>query len=201
MRDTPVSHYLLGALFVLFLAQMAVPGLTEALYFDPAHLQPWMFITSVFLHGGIMHLLFNAYALFAFGPTLEERLGRERFLLFYLAAGVVGNLLFWGTILLGIIPPVPALGASGAIYGILGALSVLAPHLVLLFWGIIPVPIRTLTALWIITEALGSFDATSGIGSAAHLGGLLFGIAAAWALSKMERPELPSYVVHRGRLR
>lgn len=170
-----------------------MPGLTEALYFDMAHPNPWMWLTSLFLHGGLLHLFFNGYALLAFGPVLEQRLGSVRFLFFYLAAGLTGNLLFGLTIWLGIIPPIPALGASGAIYGILGALSILMPQITLLLFGLIPLPIRSATVLWIVTEALGSFNPNSGIGSAAHLGGLLAGLAYGWHFKKEERDRYPRY--------
>ncbi len=172
-----VSLMLLGLIAFVFLLQIMVPGFTEALYFNPQQPNAWMFVTSVFLHGGFAHILFNGYALFMFGPLLEQKLGQEKFLMFFLAAGIVGNLLYYATILAGIIPPTPALGASGAIYGILGALAILMPDLVLLFFGVIPLRIGVMAIAWIILEFVGSFNPYSGIGSAAHLGGLLFGLA------------------------
>lgn len=182
LDNVNVSMTLLGIIAVFFFLQIILPKFTETMMFDPKNLQAYMFVTSIFLHGGIMHIFFNGYALFAFGPVLENRIGKWNFLALFFVAGIIGNILYYATIVLGIIPPIPALGASGAIYGILGALSVLMPGITLLFWGIIPMPIRVLTAVWIITEFLGAFNPYSGVGSAAHLGGLLLGIVFAMAL-------------------
>lgn len=189
--DMKISFALLGIIIVVFLLQMAVPGFTEAFYFNPGQPNAWMFITSIFLHGGLVHILFNGYALFMFGPFLENRMGQQKFLMFFIAAGIVGNILYYATILLGIIPPIPALGASGAIYGVLGALAIIEPNMRLLFWGIIPMSIGTLTVVWIITETIGSFNPYSGVGSAAHLGGLLFGLAYAKFLFRPPRMAYP----------
>ena len=160
---------------ICFIAQLAIPGFQDIFIFNPHALLPWMFITSIFLHGGITHLLFNSLALIMFGPYLERILGSKLFAVFFLLAGVAGSALFFLTIYFGIIPSVSALGASGAIFGILGALSVLMPSLVVYMY-FFPVPIRVATVLWFIIETVGAFNPNSGIASAAHVGGLLFGI-------------------------
>lgn len=171
-----VSLALLGLIGFVFLLQLAIPGFTEFFYFNPAAPNPWMFVTSIFLHAGFSHIFFNGFALLIFGPYLESRIGAKRFLLVFFLSGIIGNVLYYATILLGIIPMIPALGASGAIYGVLGMLAVIAPELVI-FVFYFPMPIRIAAGFWIVLEFLGSFNAASGIGSAAHLGGLLFGIA------------------------
>ena len=143
---------------------------------NPSALTPWSFITSIFLHGSIAHIFFNGFALFMFGPYLERQIGTRDFILFFLAAGIIGNACYVLAILAGIIPSAPALGASGAIYGILGALSILLPSLVVYIY-FVPMPIRYATILWLALETIGTFNPNSGIASVAHLGGLLFGIA------------------------
>ena len=155
--------------------------------FDPlvALTQPWRFVTSMFLHGSVMHIFFNAYALFIFGSILERKVSSKDYLIIFFGAGLIGGFLYYLTYVLGIIPPIPALGASGAIYGILGAVAVLIPDLVIFFW-FFPMKIRYAAILWVVLEFMGTFDITSGVASAAHLGGLLFGIAYAWFLSRRE---------------
>lgn len=177
---------LLGIIIFTFILQLAVPGFTEAFYLDPDNLMPWMFVTSCFLHGGIMHIFFNSIALLMFGNYLEREIGKRDFLLLFLLAGIAGNATYYATILMGIIPPIPSLGASGAVFGILGALAVLRPDVrVLLFF--IPVSIRQAAVLWFVLELVGSFNPSSGIASAAHLGGLIFGLVAGWYYKKRGR--------------
>ena len=104
---------LLGSIFFVFIFQVAVPGFTELLYFSEPLAQPWVFITSCFLHGDIMHLFFNSFALLMFGPYLEREIGARNFVILFFLAGIAGNITYFLTIVMGIIPPVPALGASG----------------------------------------------------------------------------------------
>jgi membrane associated rhomboid family serine protease len=130
---TMYSIYILGAIVAVYLLQLAAPPLTDALIFNPATFpsQPWTAITSMFLHAGIAHLFLNGLALFMFGPLLESIVGGRRFLLLYFAAGIAGSLLYYLLVALGISPPIPALGASGAIFGVLGMLAVLRPNMVI----------------------------------------------------------------------
>ena len=169
------SFALLLCIFISFALQIFVSGYTQLFYFNPSDLHLWQFVTSMFLHGDVMHILFNVYALFAFGPLLENRIGTKNFLILYFICGIVGNLLYYLTILFGIIPPIPALGASGAIFGIFGGLVITDPRLTLLIFGIIPMNIRHVAVLWFVLEFLGTFNSASGIASAAHLGGLVAG--------------------------
>ncbi len=183
-----VSYVLLALFVLVFILQLAVAGFTEFLIFDPGNLALWTFISAVFLHGGVTHLFFNSFALIIFGPYLERVIGRRQFITLFFLAGIAGSALYLLTIYLGIVPPRPALGASGAIYGILGALTILTPGLVVYLY-FVPMPIRYAAVLWIIFETIGSFNPYSGIGSAAHLGGLLFGIAfGLWYKNQMRPP-------------
>ena len=175
MISIRITFTLLIAIFVSFALQIFIGGYTQAFYLDPNNLQIWQFVTSMFLHGGVMHILFNSYALFAFGPLLERRLGSTNFLILYFLCGILGNVLYYLTILFGIAMPIPALGASGAIFGIFGGLVITDPKLTLLIFGIIPMNIRYVAILWFALEFIGAFDSSSGVASAAHLGGLVAG--------------------------
>lgn len=184
-----ISAWLLALLGIAFVLQLAIPGLTQAFWFDPhlAFSEPWRFITSMFLHADISHIFFNGFALLMFGPLLEGRVSGRSFLAVYLGAGLLGGALYYATFLLGM-ASAPALGASGAIYGILGACAVLFPDVKILFMGFVPMSMRWAAASWLVMEFLGTFDTSSGIASAAHLGGLVFGLAFAWLLVRPEPP-------------
>lgn len=174
-----MTFALLAIIFACFILQGISPAFENAFIFNPQDLHAWQFVSAIFLHGGLMHLLLNAYALFAFGLVLENRLGEKMYLALFLATGIFGNILYYLTIVFGIIPPIPALGASGAIFGIFGALVVTDPHLRLLLFGVIPLKISHAAILWFVLESIGSFNVASGIASAAHLGGLVAGYAIA----------------------
>ncbi|MBI5133264.1 MAG: rhomboid family intramembrane serine protease, partial [Thaumarchaeota archaeon] len=130
------SLYLLALIVISFLGQYLIPGYTNALIFSPglALSEPWRFLTSIFLHGGVMHLFFNGYALFMFGNILESKVTKKDFLTIFFVGGLVGSFLYYLTIVLGIIPPIPALGASGAIYAVMGAVAALLPDLRIYMW-------------------------------------------------------------------
>jgi membrane associated rhomboid family serine protease len=171
----------------IFILQLAYPPLTSLFIFDPTRAlsEPWLFITSIFLHGGLLHLFFNGYALVVFGSVLERRLDTNAYLILFFLSGIAGSILYLLTVLLGIAPPIPALGASGAIYGILGAVSVFAPNMIVYVWYL-PMRMREAAIFWIILEFIGTFNTASGIASAAHLGGLLFGLAYANYIKRKE---------------
>jgi membrane associated rhomboid family serine protease len=175
LSDISAVNALLAAIIISFILQLIIPNFTKTFYFDPKSLNWWMPITSIFLHSGIMHLFFNAYALAIFGPILERRIGRASFLSLFLVGGIAGAALYELTIIFGIASPMPALGASGAIYAILGAVAVLFPNLMVMLFGIIPLSMRQAALLWVVLELVGTFNPSSGIASAAHLGGILIG--------------------------
>lgn len=179
-----VSGYLLAALGIVFVLQLAIAGFTEAFIFDPslAFVEPWRFVTSMFLHANLTHIFFNGYALLMFGSMVERRMNSRDFLLLYFGAGLLGGFLYYATYIIGMIPPIPALGASGAIYGLLGAAAVFFPDVRILLLGFMPMSMRRAAAAWFVMEFVGTFDISSGIASAAHLGGLIFGLAFAWYL-------------------
>jgi membrane associated rhomboid family serine protease len=128
----PVVTWSIIALCVLvFIVQYLTGGpnagaTTRALvYFPPiTELEPWRMLTALFLHGSFLHILFNMYSLLIFGPILERSLGRWRFLTLYLLSGLGGSV----AVLL-IAPTSAVLGASGAIFGLLGAFFVIQRRL------------------------------------------------------------------------
>ena len=181
-RSNP-SLYLLAIIGICFILQSVIPSFTNSFIFDPlkAFSEPWRFVSSMFLHGSFIHLFFNAYALFMFGTILENKVSVKKYLIIFFGAGIVGGFLYYLTYIFGIIPAVPALGASGAIYGVLGAVAMILPELPIFVW-FIPMRMKHAAILWVALEFLGTFDISSGIASAAHLGGLVFGLLYAWYL-------------------
>ncbi|MBS3132720.1 rhomboid family intramembrane serine protease [Candidatus Woesearchaeota archaeon] len=129
--------------------------------------EPWRLLTSVFSHGSPAHLLNNLFALVLFGLILEGRIGPKRLLWLFLATGIIVN----------IFSPYPrSLGASGAIYGILGALVALRPMMVIwLQW--MPMPMVVAGAVWLLQDVFGVFY-PSGVANLAHISGLFIGVAA-----------------------
>ena len=132
---------------------------------------PWQFVTAIFLHANFPHLFFNMFALFLFGPYLENLIGSKRFLLVYFISGIFGNLAFF---LLDPYSKIPAVGASGAIYGILGTLAILQPYQIIYLYYV-PVPMILAAILWFIISVIGILGPPTSIGHQAHLAGLLFG--------------------------
>jgi membrane associated rhomboid family serine protease len=174
----------IGGLFILQLLTGGLTGIVTALLiFVPslALSEPWRFVSSMFLHADMMHIFFNAYALFLFGSILERKVSRKDYLIIFFGAGLIGGFAYYATYLLNIIPDIPALGASGAVFGILGAVAILLPNMRIFVW-FIPMSMRQAAILWFVLEFLGTFNVGSGIASAAHLGGLVFGLAFAWYL-------------------
>jgi membrane associated rhomboid family serine protease len=132
--------------------------------------QWYRLLTGAFLHFGIFHIGFNMYALYIFGPPLEAALGRLRYLGLYLLAGLSGSLF---SVLLGPIDETAA-GASGAIFGLFGALYIVAKHRKLATEGIA----ITIVANLIFTFAIPNIDWRG------HVGGLVTGVAYAFVMSR-----------------
>ena len=122
-----VTLTLIGVCAAVFLLQMASPSVTQDLAFAPvvAGVEPWRFLTAAFLHGTWIHIAFNMYVLFTIGTYLEQVLGRSRFAAVYLVSALGGSV---GSLLLaspGALSWVQAsVGASGAVFGLFGALLV-----------------------------------------------------------------------------
>ncbi|MBV9772322.1 MAG: rhomboid family intramembrane serine protease [Gemmatimonadetes bacterium] len=145
-------------------------GLVQwALAFVPAATlyRPWTILTYMFVHGSFFHLLFNMLGLFFFGPQLEERWGSREFIKFYLIAGLGGALLSC------LMPRVPIIGASAAVYGVMLAYAMYWPDNQVYIYGIFPVKVKWLVAAIVVISIFSALSPSGGGGVAhlAHLGG------------------------------
>ncbi len=146
----------------------------------------WEFFTFQFLHGSVLHVVFNMFGLYIFGPWAERWWGARRFLAFYLLCGVAGAIFYTLLALIGILQPppgmpsldgMPLVGASAGIYGILVGVAVIAPDLrVLLYFPPIEMSMRQL-AMAVLAIAVGTviLDLGNAGGEAGHLGGAILG--------------------------
>ena len=141
-------------------------------------------VTSMFLHGGFMHLAGNMLYLWIFGNNVEDAMGHMRFVIFYLLCGLAAVA---GQVLQNPASEIPMIGASGAISGVLGAYLLLYPHarvLVLIPFGfftrMIYLPAGWVLGLWFVLQIFSSLAAGSaggGVAWYAHIGGFLTGVA------------------------
>lgn len=135
--------------------------------------------TSLFVHAGLLHLLFNLIALLAFGALLEETVGSFRYLLMYFLSGIGANLIHAA-----FVPGVPVVGASGAIFGVLGALVLLRPLVWTMVLFILPLPLLFASALYVaLVPLLAAWDPH--VAHAAHLAGMAVGMMGAVFLSPL----------------
>lgn len=150
-----------------FIIQTISPGFTDALVLNQqSFAEPYRFVTAIFLHGSFTHLIFNLFALILFGLILESLI-KEKILWVFLFSGVLGNIVsvfFYPS----------SLGASGAIFGIIGCLTILKPNTGVFVFGIIA-PLWVASILWIGADLLGLFM-PSDVGHIAHLSGVALGI-------------------------
>jgi membrane associated rhomboid family serine protease len=188
--DRPtVTLWIIGLCVASFVVQLAVPGWTQRWWFSPIQgaSQPWRFVTAAFLHSTsfLPHIVFNMIALWSVGPYLEATLGRARYLTLYLVAAVGGSV--------GMVVLAPALGttawftaavgASGAVFGLFGAVLVVLRRLGRSAGGIIGVIVVN-----------GALSFIGGIAWQAHLGGLVTGalLGAAYAYAPRGRQHVVS---------
>jgi membrane associated rhomboid family serine protease len=163
-------------------------------YFSPAwaaqyglsSLDVTPFLTNTFMHGGFLHIILNLWTLYIFGPALEDRLGSARFLALYLAAGVIASV---SHAIFNASSAVPALGASGAIAGVIGAYAVRFPYAwvrvlvpIFIFPFFFSIPALMFAGIWFLTQVMQgttelfwSSAAGGGIAWWAHIGGFVAG--------------------------
>lgn len=146
-------------------------GLTPALVIHNFYL--WQLVTYIFLHGSLMHILFNMLALWMFGSELESTWGIRQFTKFFFICGIGAGLL---TVLLSPNSNSVTIGASGAIYGILAAYGILFPNRMIIFY-VFPIRAKWFVLGLGVIAFISSLSATGGgIAHVAHLGGMLCGL-------------------------
>lgn len=156
-------------------AIVAYLGLTPEFFIS--HFAIWQLATYMFLHGGLWHLLINMLILYMFGVELEDHWGTREFLKYYFICGIGAGVLH---LLISLGSPIPVVGASGAIYGLLAAFGILFPNrvLTLLLFFVLPIQIlaKYLVMIFVgISLFYGIFGGESGVAHFAHLGGMLVG--------------------------
>jgi membrane associated rhomboid family serine protease len=173
---------------------------------------PWILtlLTSMFMHGGILHIAGNMLFLWIFGNNIEDSMGRVRFLLFYVLAGLVA---VYAQAMLDPDATVPTIGASGAVSGVLGAYALLYPRarvltlvFILFFVTFIEIPAIAMLGIWFVLQflpvvgqlATPDVAGEGGVAYLAHVGGFVFGLATIKLFANRYRDAGPSpaYPVH-----
>ena len=176
-----VLWFLIALNVVIFIITLLRPEIILFLGLTPALLpqQPWTIISSIFVHGSILHILFNMIALYFLGSFLIRVAGERSFLAVFFLGGLAGNLLF---VLLAN-PFSTGVGASGGIFALAGALAVIVPR-VPVFILFIPIPMPLWIAVIILLVLSFLF---ANIAWQAHLGGLLLGLIAGLIFRRRRR--------------
>ena len=169
----------------MYYSPMELPVLFSAYGFIPQRVMAgealFTFISAMFLHAGVFHLIANSFFLWIFGDNVEDVFGHVLFIAFYLACGVCASLAF---LLLHMDSAVPALGASGAVSGVMGAYFVLHPHArvrTFVIFTVIKIPAYVYLGLWFVGQLLFAslYGALEPVGFSAHAGGFAAGITLA----------------------
>lgn len=148
--------------------------------------------TSMFLHGGLIHLVGNMLYLWIFGNNIEDHLGHLRFLFFYMLCGLIAS---WSQILANMDSKIPMVGASGAIAGILGAYIILYPRakvltliFLIFFIRVVKIPAVFFLGIWFLFQLLGAGTISKGgVAWLAHIGGFIAGLILINIIGKRRR--------------
>ncbi len=183
-----------------------VPVIPEAPGPSPIY---FTLLSSMFMHGGCMHIIGNMLYLWIFGDNIEDNFGHGMFAIFYIICGLVAS---FAQILMMPQSPIPSLGASGAIAGVLGAYLVMFPHnrvraiLPLGYiWTTVELPALVVLGFWIVlqiisqyTASIGGTTQTEGVAYMAHIGGFVAGMALSF-IFRRRRPRSPQFNYWDGR--
>jgi membrane associated rhomboid family serine protease len=187
----PVTLFLIGANVAVYLAQMAVPGLLGPFALWPlaasrasggqVGFEVWQLLTYGFLHGSLVHLAFNMFALYMFGGALEQVVGPRRFTAYYLVSVLTAGLTQLVVTALGS-DIYPTVGASGGVFGLLLAYAIYFPHNRVYFLFVpFPIKARVFVLIYAAVELfLGVTGTQEGVAHFAHLGGLVGGALMLW---------------------
>jgi membrane associated rhomboid family serine protease len=176
--------------FIVSLISIFYPEIFEFVALQPSKIieMPWTLITSMFMHANPLHLFMNMFSLLFLGGFLERIIGKRRFLTLYFLSGLLGSIFYILAFYLTGANDLPAVGASGAIFGLGGMLAVITPRMPV-YIMFIPVAMPmwfgvtlSLALLWLL-----SFLANLPIGNTAHLGGLAAGLFYAFYLRRKHR--------------
>jgi membrane associated rhomboid family serine protease len=158
-------------------------------------------VTSMFMHGGWLHLIGNMWYLWIFGDNVEDRLGHAGYLVFYLGAGLASGLLHTA---LQSSSTTPTVGASGAIAGVLGAYVVLYPRArvitlfpIFFFFQLVPIAAIYYLGFWFVLQIFSgalslAYGATGGVAWWGHIGGFAFGLLVG-AIARARGPRVPEW--------
>jgi len=198
-RMTDAVKHLIIINVIFYLVTFFVPNMQEKMMewfalFYPAseYFMPWQFITHMFMHGGFMHILFNMYGLWAFGSPLEQLWGRNKFFFFYFSAGLGAALIYTIANYFFEDYNAVAVGASGAVYGVLVAFAMKFPNakLALIFFPV-PIAAKYFIPLLVFGDLFFGFTSYSvgNIAHFAHIGGALVGflISLFWKNNQFKR--------------
>ncbi|MGR4001027.1 MAG: rhomboid family intramembrane serine protease [Alphaproteobacteria bacterium] len=175
----------------LYLPESRAVDFVGGLGLVPSELRLHTFVSSLYLHAGLGHLLGNMLYLWIFGDNVEDAMGHRRFFIFYLVCGVVASL---GHTLTNSASDIPLVGASGAISGILGAYLVLYPRarlLVPVFIFPLWFPAWLVIGFWFLLQGLSAFGSSGGGGGIAwwaHIFGFMCGLVLVWPLRRRVTP-------------
>lgn len=138
---------------------------------------PWQIVTSIFVHANFWHLFVNMFVLFFFGSELERRLGGKKFLKIFFLSGIAGSFAY---VIYAFLtdPFIPAMGASASIFGVMGALAMIAPETKVIIFPIpIPISIKVAIILFALYDLLLlPFTYATGVAHVSHLAGLVVGL-------------------------
>jgi membrane associated rhomboid family serine protease len=202
-RITPWVGRLIIANAVVLLLRMTLftsPEIVETLQFSPrtAFTHAWTFLTYMFVHAGLLHLLANMLMLYVFGTAVESRMGSRNFILYYLFCGA-GAAVF-SLLLAGVMPVGAFIGASGAVLGVAVAFAYFWPEAELIVFPIpFPIKARTLVIGLVVLDVIASrLWPNDGVAHLAHVGGAMFGYLFFRVQSfSRRRPSEPARTVER----